>query len=56
MYNLRSSEYKEHTDELLGRMQSLDRADDQIRKFSGGMKRRVNVLMAVIHKPEVIFL
>lgn len=55
MHNLHPSEYKEYTDELLGQMNLLNRGDEQVRKFSGGMKRRVNILMAVIHKPEVIF-
>ena len=56
MHNLKPHDYKERTDELLGRMQLLDRADDYVGGFSGGMKRRINVLMAVIHDPDVIFL
>jgi ABC-2 type transport system ATP-binding protein len=56
MHNIHPRDYKERTDELLGRMQLLDRADDQVKKYSGGMKRRINVLMAVIHDPDVVFL
>jgi ABC-2 type transport system ATP-binding protein len=56
MHNLHPRDYKERTDELLGRMNLLDRADDQVKGYSGGMKRRINVLMAVIHDPDVIFL
>lgn len=56
MHNLESNDYKERTDELLGRMNLLDRADSKVKEFSGGMKRRINVLMAVIHDPDVIFL
>lgn len=56
MHNIHPRDYKERTDELLGQMQLLDRADDQVKKYSGGMKRRINVLMAVIHDPEIIFL
>jgi len=33
-----------------------DRAKDQARKFSGGMKRRLNIMMALVHNPEVLFL
>jgi ABC-2 type transport system ATP-binding protein len=55
MHNIHPSDYKERTDELLGKMNLLDRADDLIKGYSGGMKRRINVLMAVIHNPEVIF-
>jgi len=56
MHNLKPRDYKERTDELLGQMNLLDRADSKVKEFSGGMKRRINVLMAVIHDPEVIFL
>ncbi|WP_371806233.1 ABC transporter ATP-binding protein [Candidatus Lokiarchaeum ossiferum] len=55
MYGIPRSVYKERIDDYLGKMNLLDRADDLVRKFSGGMKRRVNVLMAVIHDPEVVF-
>jgi len=55
MHNIAPHDYKERTDDLLGKMQLLDRADGQAKTFSGGMKRRMNVLMAVIHDPEVIF-
>jgi ABC-2 type transport system ATP-binding protein len=33
-----------------------DRAKEQVRKFSGGMKRRLNIVMALIHNPKVLFL
>ncbi|MBD3340260.1 MAG: ATP-binding cassette domain-containing protein [Candidatus Lokiarchaeota archaeon] len=56
MHKMNRSDYKERTDDLLGRMGLLERANDKIKKFSGGMKRRVNLLMAVIHEPEVLFL
>ena len=55
MHKIHPSDYKERADELLGKMNLLDRADDLTEKYSGGMKRRINVLMAVIHEPEVIF-
>ena len=55
MHNMPSRTYKERTDELLGKMNLLERGNDLVKNFSGGMKRRINVLMAVIHDPEVIF-
>ena len=55
MHNIPPKIYKERTDELLKKMNLLDRGNDLVKKFSGGMKRRINVLMAVIHNPEVIF-
>jgi len=33
-----------------------DRAKDQVKKFSGGMRRRLNIMMALIHDPEILFL
>ncbi|MHA1584682.1 MAG: ABC transporter ATP-binding protein [Promethearchaeota archaeon] len=55
MHKLHRSDYRERIDDLLGQMNLLNRANDLVRTFSGGMKRRVNVLMAVVHNPEVIF-
>ena len=56
MHGLKRADYKEKTDDLLGKMNLLERANDKVKKYSGGMKRRVNVLMAVIHNPEILFL
>jgi len=33
-----------------------DRADDQVKKFSGGMKRRLELARGLLHDPEVLFL
>ncbi len=55
MHGMTKKDYKENTDDLLGKMGLLDRAGDLVKKYSGGMKRRVNILMAVIHDPDVIF-
>ncbi|MFX0029877.1 MAG: ABC transporter ATP-binding protein [Candidatus Hermodarchaeota archaeon] len=55
MHGMTKKDYKEKTDDLLGKMNLLDRSNDLVKNFSGGMKRRVNVLMAVIHEPELLF-
>jgi ABC-2 type transport system ATP-binding protein len=55
MHGLSRKDYRERTDDLLGQMNLLDRANDLSKTFSGGMKRRLNVLMAVIHEPELLF-
>jgi ABC-2 type transport system ATP-binding protein len=55
MHGINKKDYKEKTDDLLGKMNLLDRAGSMVKNFSGGMKRRLNVLMAVIHEPELLF-
>ncbi len=55
MHKIPKNIIKDQADELLGRMKLLERSDELTENFSGGMKRRLNVLMAVIHNPQVIF-
>ncbi len=55
MHGMSKKDYKERTDDLLGKMNLLDRSKELVKNYSGGMKRRINVLMAVIHEPELLF-
>jgi ABC-2 type transport system ATP-binding protein len=55
MHGLSRKDYKERTDDLLGRMNLLERSNFLAKTYSGGMKRRLNVLMAVVHEPELLF-
>ncbi|MDD5324298.1 MAG: ABC transporter ATP-binding protein [Polaromonas sp.] len=43
-------------DELLASLGLTDKADSNMRQLSGGMKRRVLVAQALVHKPQVIVL
>ncbi len=43
-------------DELLASLGLLDKANANMRQLSGGMKRRVLVAQALVHKPQVIVL
>ena len=43
-------------DELLGSLGLADKADSNMRQLSGGMKRRMLVAQALVHKPPVIVL
>jgi len=45
-----------NADELLKRMGLLDDADRRVGRYSEGMKRRINLAMALINDPEIAFL
>jgi ABC-2 type transport system ATP-binding protein len=47
---------RKRTDELLHILGLEEVRDKQVQKFSGGMKRRVNLAIGVIHNPEILFL
>jgi ABC-2 type transport system ATP-binding protein len=56
MYGLRGATLKSRVDEVLSIIGLTDRQKDQVGKFSGGMKRRVNIGAALLHKPQVIIM
>ena len=47
---------KKNVDELLGKMGLVEDAKRQVGKYSGGMRRRINLIMALVHDPEIAFL
>ncbi len=53
---LNASTIKQRTEELLNVLGLSDVAHKQVHKFSGGMKRRVNLAISVIHQPKILFL
>lgn len=55
-HGIKSSELRKRSKELIERVGLLERARDLVGKFSGGMKRRLNLIMALIHDPDVLFL
>jgi ABC-2 type transport system ATP-binding protein len=56
MYGLKGNELARRTDEVLEIIGLLERQKDRVDKFSGGMKRRVNIGAALMHKPAVIIM
>jgi ABC-2 type transport system ATP-binding protein len=56
LYNLRKDGRKERILDVLRLVGLFERRDDLVRKFSGGMKRRLEVARGLIHRPKVLFL
>ena len=56
VHGLSSDEVTRRSKELLKTMGLMERAKDQVRKFSGGMKRRLSIAMALVSDPQVLFL
>jgi ABC-2 type transport system ATP-binding protein len=56
MYALRGPELARSCDEVLDMIDLADRQQERIDKFSGGMKRRVNIAVGLLHKPALVFM
>ena len=56
MYGLRGEALRMRVDEVLEIIGLTDRQKDRVGTFSGGMKRRVNIGAALLHKPQVIIM
>ncbi|MFC4394109.1 ABC transporter ATP-binding protein [Flavobacterium quisquiliarum] len=56
MYGLKGNDLKDKVIETLDLLGLLKFADKQVQTFSGGMKRRVNLIAGILHNPKVLFL
>jgi ABC-2 type transport system ATP-binding protein len=56
MYNLRGVALQQRVDEVLDMVGLADRQKGRVEKFSGGMKRRLNIGVALLHKPQVVIM
>lgn len=56
LYGLGGSELKQRVDEVLSRVGLAERAGDKVKQFSGGMKRRLNLCMGLLHSPKFLLL
>jgi ABC-2 type transport system ATP-binding protein len=56
MYGLRGAMLKTRVDEVLEIIGLAERQNDRVGKYSGGMQRRVNVGVALLHKPAVVIM
>ena len=56
LYKIQHKEISRRANELLMLLGLLDRKDDKIKNYSGGMQRRINIAAALLHRPKVLFL
>jgi ABC-2 type transport system ATP-binding protein len=56
MYGLTGKQVIKRANEVLDFVGLQDRAKDKIETFSGGMKRRINIGAALMHKPELLIM
>jgi len=56
MYNLSGKSLNTRVDEVLEQIELTDKARKRVKTFSGGMKRRVNIGVGLLHKPKVLFM
>jgi ABC-2 type transport system ATP-binding protein len=56
MHGLPKSQRRARGDELLERVGLVDAADRRVGGYSGGMKRRLDLALALVHRPRILFL
>ncbi|KAA3645861.1 MAG: ATP-binding cassette domain-containing protein [Chloroflexi bacterium] len=56
MYGLRGKHLQERVDATLDIAGLADRADGKVETFSGGMKRRINIAVGLLHNPKILFM
>ncbi len=56
LHAMPKAKLKKNTEELLEKMSLTEDANRRLGKYSGGMKRRINLIMALVHDPETAFL
>jgi ABC-2 type transport system ATP-binding protein len=56
LHSMTRQQLKHKVDELLEKMSLTEDSKKRLGKYSGGMKRRINLIMALVHNPEIAFL
>ncbi|WNI32946.1 ATP-binding cassette domain-containing protein [Streptomyces sp. ITFR-6] len=56
LYGMRGAAVQRRADELLDRFGLADAAGRQVKGYSGGMQRRLDLALGLVHRPEVLFL
>lgn len=56
MYGLGGASLRARIDQVLEQVGLSDRANDRVKTYSGGMKRRVNIAVGLLHQPRLLFM
>ena len=56
LYNVSKPELRARIDEIVNLLGLTDRKNDKMKTYSGGMKRRINMASALLHRPKVLFM
>lgn len=56
MYKLTAKQTRLRTEQLLTILGLIDVKNKKVGSFSGGMKRRMNLAIGIIHEPKILFL
>jgi ABC-2 type transport system ATP-binding protein len=56
MYDLHGPALRGRVDAVLDLVDLRDRADERVKVFSGGMKRRLNIAVGLLHQPRLVFM
>jgi ABC-2 type transport system ATP-binding protein len=56
MHGLGGTELKQRVDEVLALIGLTDKADVAVKTYSGGMKRRVNIGVGLLHRPRILYM
>jgi ABC-2 type transport system ATP-binding protein len=56
MHGITGEERRKRSDELLSRVGLTEAADRKVKGYSGGMKRRLDLALALVHRPRILFL
>ena len=56
LYGLSASDITRRMDDVIGLVDIGSAIDDRVESYSGGMKRRLDLAMSLIHRPQVLFL
>ena len=56
MYGMGGARLKKRVDEVLAQIGLADKANQRVKTYSGGMKRRVNIGVGLLHNPRLLYM